>query len=196
MGKTRHATEVARALLAAGPFPDWVSFGALASLDDASLVLPTVAQALLDAGETEGIFPSASLRAHLRNKRLLLVLDDFEHLLGAAPARTTRPPRSTGRAWPSTGRLGARKSIALLACRLGGISRIQADHAHAAALYEESLRLHRDLGDRLGISQDLEGIADLLPQRLRRPEADGHPEAARRGAQIGAPPEDVERARY
>ena len=93
--------------------------------------------------------------------------------------------------------VGERKSIALLACRLGGISRIQADHASAAALYEESLYLHRELGDRLGISQDLEGIAALRA-------ASGSPgQAVRLWAaaealreEIGAPPEDVERATY
>src|ERR671916_1297994 len=85
VGKTRLSTEVARALLAAGSFPDGASFVALAPLEDASLVLPTIAQALLNAGETEGLSSSASLRAYLRDRRLLLVLDNFERLLGAAP---------------------------------------------------------------------------------------------------------------
>ncbi len=93
--------------------------------------------------------------------------------------------------------VGERKSVALLACRLGGIARLQADHGRAAALYEESLRLHRELGDRLGISQDLEGMAALRT-------ASGSPESAVRlwaaaealREQIGAPPEDVERAMY
>ncbi len=85
VGKTRLATEVARTLLAAGSFPDGVFFVVLAPLGDASLVLPTIAQALLDAGETEGLSSSASLRAYLRNKRPLLVLDNFERLLEAAP---------------------------------------------------------------------------------------------------------------
>ena len=84
VGKTRLSTEVARALLAAGSFPDGASFVALAPLEDASLVVPTIAQALLDAGETEGLSSSASLRAYLRGRRLLLVLDNFERLLGAA----------------------------------------------------------------------------------------------------------------
>ena len=85
VGKTRLSTEVARALLAAGSFPDGASFVALAPLEDDSLVLPTIAQALLGAGETEGGSSSAALRAYLREKRLLLVLDNFERLLGAAP---------------------------------------------------------------------------------------------------------------
>ena len=85
VGKTRLSTEVARALLAAGPFLDGASFVALAPLEDASLVVPTIAQALLDAGETEGLSSSASLRAYLQDRRLILVLDNFERLLDAAP---------------------------------------------------------------------------------------------------------------
>ncbi|CAA9434270.1 MAG: hypothetical protein AVDCRST_MAG03-3511 [uncultured Rubrobacteraceae bacterium] len=84
VGKTRLATEVARASLAAGIFPDGASFVALAPVGDASLVLPTVARSLLDAGEAEGPSSPASLRAHLQDKSLLLVLDNFEHLMGAA----------------------------------------------------------------------------------------------------------------
>jgi len=60
VGKTRLVTEVARTLLAAGSFPDGVVFVALAPLGDATLVLPTIAQALLDAGETEGLSSSAA----------------------------------------------------------------------------------------------------------------------------------------
>ena len=85
VGKTRLATEAARALLAADSFPNGAFFVALTPLADASLVLSTIAQALLDAGETEGLSSAASLRAYLRDKRLLLVLDNFERLLEAAP---------------------------------------------------------------------------------------------------------------
>jgi predicted ATPase/DNA-binding XRE family transcriptional regulator len=85
VGKTRLATEAARALLAAGSFPDGAFFVALAPLADASLVLPTIARSVPEAGETESLSPSASLRAYLRDKRLLLVLDNFERLLEAAP---------------------------------------------------------------------------------------------------------------
>jgi predicted ATPase/transcriptional regulator with XRE-family HTH domain len=85
VGKTRLATEAARASLAAGVFPDGIVFVALASLGDAALVIPTIARSLPTAGEAEGRSPRESLRAYLRDKRLLLVLDNFEHLLGAAP---------------------------------------------------------------------------------------------------------------
>jgi len=85
VGKTRLATEAARAMLAAGSFPDGVFFVTLAPLAEASLVIPTMARSLPEAGETESLSPSASLRPYLWGKRLLLVLDNFERLLEAAP---------------------------------------------------------------------------------------------------------------
>jgi hypothetical protein len=93
--------------------------------------------------------------------------------------------------------LGEKRGIALLTGRLGGIARMQGDYTRAEALYDESLRLHRDLGDRRGISQDLEGVAAMLA-------AQGQPETAVRlwasvealRERIGAPPNDIERARY
>jgi predicted ATPase/transcriptional regulator with XRE-family HTH domain len=82
VGKTRLALEAARD--AADLFPDGVAFAALALLGDPALVLPTVVQAL-GLREAEGKTPREVLRAHLRGKRSLLVLDNFEHLLEAAP---------------------------------------------------------------------------------------------------------------
>ena len=81
MGKTRLASEVARE--ASGLFPDGLVFVALASLDDAGLVLPTVARSL-GLREAEGRTPREVLRAYLGDKRLLLALDNFEHVLPAA----------------------------------------------------------------------------------------------------------------
>jgi predicted ATPase/DNA-binding XRE family transcriptional regulator len=82
VGKTRLAIQVARD--AAGLFPDGMAFVGLAPLMDPDLVVPTVARSL-DVREAEGQTPREALRAHLRDKRLLLVLDNVEHLLEAAP---------------------------------------------------------------------------------------------------------------
>ncbi|MDQ3965834.1 MAG: helix-turn-helix domain-containing protein, partial [Actinomycetota bacterium] len=82
VGKTRLALEAAQD--AADLFPDGVAFAALAPLGDSTLVLPTVIQAL-GLREAEGNTPREVLCAHLRRKRLLLVLDNFEHLMEAAP---------------------------------------------------------------------------------------------------------------
>ncbi len=82
IGKTRLALEVARG--AADLFPDGVLFVDLAPLGDAVLVLSAVSQALgLRATGDRSLLEA--LQAHLREKRLLLVLDNFEHVLGAVP---------------------------------------------------------------------------------------------------------------
>ena len=82
VGKTRLAIQAARD--AGDLFPDGIAFVTLAPLIDPSLVIPTVARSL-GVRETEGRTPREALHAHLRDKRLLLVLDNFEHLLEAAP---------------------------------------------------------------------------------------------------------------
>ena len=83
VGKTRLAVEAARASLAAGDFPDGVAFVALAPLRDPALVLSTVAGSL-GLREERGEGAAGVLLTDLREKRMLLVLDNFEHLLGAA----------------------------------------------------------------------------------------------------------------
>lgn len=82
VGKTRLALEAARR--AEDLFPDGVAFVGLAPLGDAALVVPTIAQAL-GLREAEGRTSREALLAYLREKRLLLVLDNFEHVLEAAP---------------------------------------------------------------------------------------------------------------
>jgi predicted ATPase/DNA-binding XRE family transcriptional regulator len=81
VGKTRLAVEAAR--VAALRFPDGVFFVGLAPLADPALVVPTVSRSL-GAAEAEGRTPLEALRGHLQGKRLLLVLDNLEHLLDAA----------------------------------------------------------------------------------------------------------------
>jgi transcriptional regulator with XRE-family HTH domain len=81
VGKTRLALEVARN--AADLFPDGIVFVDLAPLGDAVLVLSTVSQTL--ELRLTGDQPLLEvLQARLREKRLLLLLDNFEHLLEAA----------------------------------------------------------------------------------------------------------------
>jgi transcriptional regulator with XRE-family HTH domain len=82
VGKTRLAVQAARD--AAGLFPDSTVFVSLAALGDSGIVVPTVAQSL-SLREAEDHTPREALRAYLREKRLLLVLDNFEHVLETAP---------------------------------------------------------------------------------------------------------------
>jgi predicted ATPase len=80
VGKTRLAMHVAAAM--AGEFADGAAFVPLAPLSDPDLVSSAIAQML---GIREGSqTATASLAAFLENRELLLVLDNFEHLLGAA----------------------------------------------------------------------------------------------------------------
>jgi predicted ATPase/class 3 adenylate cyclase len=82
VGKTRLALQAAADLLEV--FPDGAFFIELAPLTDPALVPSTVASAL--GVREEGGQPLVeALAAFLRDRRLLLSLDNFEHLLPAAP---------------------------------------------------------------------------------------------------------------
>ena len=81
-GKTRLAVEVAGRLMAS--FPDGVHFVSLASVFDPTLVLPTIARRL-GLVEIPGQSILESLAMYLGTKRTLLVLDNFEQVVEAAP---------------------------------------------------------------------------------------------------------------
>jgi predicted ATPase/DNA-binding XRE family transcriptional regulator len=83
VGKTRLAIEFAREV--SGRFADGVLFLRLDGLIDSNLVLPALASAvhLLDTGGTRSL--ADRLAAHLEDRQLLIVLDNLEHLLAAAP---------------------------------------------------------------------------------------------------------------
>ncbi|HLZ69855.1 MAG TPA: tetratricopeptide repeat protein [Dehalococcoidia bacterium] len=80
-GKTRLALQVAAELLDA--FPDGVFFVDLAPLHEPTLVPPAVAQ-VLGVQSLPEVPARESVVRFLRDKRLLLVLDNYEHLLPAA----------------------------------------------------------------------------------------------------------------
>ena len=73
-GKTRLAIEAAAA--ASERYPDGVFWVGLAPLRDAVLVVPAISRAV---GVTD------DLAAQIADRRLLLVLDNFEHVMDAAP---------------------------------------------------------------------------------------------------------------
>ena len=81
VGKTRLALAVATD--AASRYPDGVCFVDLSPLTDPALVTPTVA-ATAGVPEVAGEAIGMTLSRALRDRRLLLVLDNVEHLLGAA----------------------------------------------------------------------------------------------------------------
>ncbi len=81
VGKTRLALQAAADVMTA--FADGAQFVPLASLSDPDLVLPTIAHAfgLQEKGEQPAL---ALLTMSLRAQQVLLVLDNFEHLMPAA----------------------------------------------------------------------------------------------------------------
>ncbi|MDQ4063928.1 MAG: helix-turn-helix domain-containing protein [Actinomycetota bacterium] len=81
VGKTRLALEVA--VNAEDMFNDGVAFVGLAPLNDADLVLPTLFRTL-GLNEIGGRSVGETLREHLKGRRMLLVLDNFEHVMEAA----------------------------------------------------------------------------------------------------------------
>jgi predicted ATPase/DNA-binding CsgD family transcriptional regulator len=81
-GKTRLALQVAAQVL--DDFADGVYLVELAPLRDPELVADTVARSLGLSNAT-GQSIAAALENYLGNKELLLVLDNFEHILEAAP---------------------------------------------------------------------------------------------------------------
>ena len=82
VGKTRLAVKVASSLVEV--FDDGVVFVPLAPVSEAALVLASITQAL-GAGERSDVSLFDAVTLAVRNKRMLLVIDNFEHVLDAAP---------------------------------------------------------------------------------------------------------------
>lgn len=81
-GKTRLSIHVGRSL--AHAFPDGVWIADLSNISDARLV-PSAIAAALQINEAGGTSVTDLLIAHLKGRRLLLVLDNFEQVTAAAP---------------------------------------------------------------------------------------------------------------
>jgi predicted ATPase/predicted component of type VI protein secretion system len=81
IGKSRLALELA--VQVSDHFADGVCFVALASISDPDLVAPTIAQTLA-VREASDRSPIELLIAHLCDKQLLLLLDNFEQVVAAA----------------------------------------------------------------------------------------------------------------
>jgi predicted ATPase/class 3 adenylate cyclase len=82
-GKTRLALQAAAELV--DDFAAGVFLVSLAAIRDPSLVVPTIAQTL-GVREQAGEPLEQTLKAYVRGRRLLLVLDNFEQLAEAAPS--------------------------------------------------------------------------------------------------------------
>ena len=82
VGKTSTAIQVGWKLQK--DFVDGVFYFALAAIQDARLVIPTLAAAF-DLHEIPGRPPAELLKKYLATKRLLLILDNFEQVIEAGP---------------------------------------------------------------------------------------------------------------
>jgi predicted ATPase len=131
-GKSRIALALAGELGSA--FPDGVAFVALAPLSDPALVPASIAAALgLRAAELR--MPLEGLKRHLRGMRMLLLLDNFEQVVAAAPALAellSACPRLIAVA-TSREALGVRgeQQYALAPLPLEAATRLFLDRAHA-----------------------------------------------------------------
>jgi predicted ATPase/DNA-binding CsgD family transcriptional regulator len=90
VGKTSLALQVAHELsdtLSAGSaqeFADGIFFISLAPISDPTLIIPTIAQ-ILGVTESPNRLLLDTLKDYLRNKKTLLLLDNFEQIISAAP---------------------------------------------------------------------------------------------------------------
>jgi transcriptional regulator with XRE-family HTH domain len=86
VGKTRLALDLALALArdAWDTFPDGLAQIELATVRDPTLVAAVIAGALNVREANQTLFADVLIQ-RLRDKKLLLLIDNFEHLLGAAP---------------------------------------------------------------------------------------------------------------
>src|SRR5579864_1403637 len=80
-GKTRLAVEAADAVR--DQYADGVCFVGLAPISDPRLVAPTIAQ-VLGAPDSGRLPAMERIKRYLRDRQLLLILDNFEQVLGAA----------------------------------------------------------------------------------------------------------------
>ncbi|MBA3643999.1 MAG: tetratricopeptide repeat protein [Chloroflexia bacterium] len=86
VGKTRLALEIA--IQHKSRYPDGAWFVRLAPIREPSLVLPTIAKTL-DLVDPRGRAAAETLLAAIHNRRLLIVLDNMEQVIAAAPEVAT-----------------------------------------------------------------------------------------------------------
>ena len=85
VGKTSLALNIAHAVKET--FPDGVLFISLTTISDSTLIIPTIAQTL-GLAESPNRLLFDSLKDFLRDRQMLLLLDNFEQVISAAPLLT------------------------------------------------------------------------------------------------------------
>lgn len=181
LGKTRLALRSSEILLTKGLFPNGIFFIDLAPLHDPAHILTTVAAVLNVMAQPL----EQSIAAFLRDKKLLLVLDNFEHLLDgvgvvetwlrAAPglrvlATSREPLRLYGEVLYDVPAMPPHEAAALFTARLAAVN---ADAARATperiqALCErlEGWPLALELAAGLARTRTVDEIYDAMDTRL------------------------------
>ena len=166
-GKTRLTLEVARA--AAADFPGGVGWVSLADVRDPEAVLPEVARALR-VPDRPGRDPADGLAAHLGDGRILLVLDNLEQVLAAAPRLADLLRRAPRLALLVTSRfvLGVTGEQELPLAPLAAPAEGERDAAALAASPAVTLFLDRARAARPGLVADGDTLAAVaeLARRL------------------------------
>jgi predicted ATPase/class 3 adenylate cyclase len=177
-GKTRLALQLAAAVVE--QFSNGVFFVSLAPIRDWELVVPTVAQTL-GLREQSGEPVVETLTEYLRDKQMLLVLDNFEQVVAAAPVLAGllgSAPRLNLLATSRTPlRLSGERTYAVRPLALGESVQLFGERAHAAvaefAVTEENEEAVAEICVRLdGLPLAIELAAPrvraLPPPALRR----------------------------
>jgi predicted ATPase/DNA-binding SARP family transcriptional activator len=165
VGKTRLALEVARRLET--EFDDGAWFVSLAATANAEHVSSAITQAL-GVKPLEGETSKEAVERYLAHKRGLLVLDNFEHLLAAAPLVSDLLAGSSGVVVLAT----SRKPLRLQTERCYAVAPLQVpvngdpvavERAAAGALFVERARSHdRDFA----LTDDNAGVIAKICRRL------------------------------
>lgn len=170
VGKTRVAVAVGERL--AGEFPEGVAFVPLAPLRDVAEVPAAIAEALGSA-IVRGADPDQALTALLAERRLLVILDNAEHLSGLAPLVASLVENATWGRWLVTSRAPLNTRVETVV-RLGplevpfqaGRSRDELELVGAAAMFLDRVRARQpdfavsgtDRASLIRLCQVLEGV--------------------------------------
>ncbi len=150
-GKTRLALQVAADLLE--EFEDAVFFVALATITDPALVASAIAGPL--GVKESGDQPlEEGLKAYLRDRNLLLVLDNFEQAKASSQEALTLYRE-----------LGDKRGVAYSLYDIGWVELMQGNDEQAAPLVDESLAMVRESGDEWGISTALNALSAIAGDR-------------------------------
>ena len=170
-GKTRLALQAAEGILSAAQlddFEDGIFFVSLAPLKSVESIVPTVASAL-GFSLSGSVEPHRQLLAFLKGKNLLLILDNFEHLLDSSLSELVLSPDGTS-AVERAGDRGGEHLVADILQAAPDVKILVTSHVGLKVHGESVLRMTgMDFAEQGGFSDVLESDAvRLFLQTARR----------------------------